>query len=303
MTAWKWCVFPATPATRRCTSRGSFWPENSLSRAVWKRTGSCSDDALETIIARYTREAGVRELERQIGRVCRKTAVLIVDGKQDGPLTVDGKKVFELLGRPEYSDIRLDEPPRPGVTVGLAWTPDGGDVLHIESIITPGKGGLTLTGHLGEVMKESAHAAYTYLRAHAKELGIRGEFHRTKDLHVHVPEGAIPKDGPSAGVAMAVSMLSVLRDQAPVPSLAMTGEITLRGRVLEVGGVKEKVLAAHRSGIRTVILPRENEKDLPDLPEKVAKEIDFVLVSDVDEVFARAFKASAPKKRKKAVRR
>ncbi len=248
-----------------------------------------TDGGIETIIARYTREAGVRELERQIGRVCRKTAMLIVDKKQRGALTVDEKQVLSLLGRPEYSDIRSDEAPLPGVAVGLAWTWDGGDVLHVESIITLGKGGLTLTGHLGDVMKESAQAAYTYLRAHAKRLGIRHDFHRSKDLHVHVPEGAIPKDGPSAGVVMAVSMLSALREQAPAPALAMTGEITLRGRVLEVGGVKEKVLAAHRAGIRTVILPRENEKDLPDLPEKVVKDIEFVLVSEIDEVFSRAF--------------
>jgi ATP-dependent Lon protease len=179
--------------------------------------------------------------------------------------------------------------PLPGLAIGLAWTMSGGDVLTIETSVMRGKGAVTLTGQLGDVMKESAQAAYTYLRAHAKELHLPADFHKTTDLHVHVPEGAIQKDGPSAGTSLSVSMLSALRGVAPNPSLAMTGEITLRGRILPVGGIKEKVLAAHRAGIRTVVLPKENEKDLADVPKEVKEEITFKLVTGIDEVFRAAF--------------
>ena len=257
-------------------------------------------DGLQTIIQRYTREAGVRELERQIARVCRKVAHKVVTTKRSKRIDIDAKQVQELLGPPEYSDLRADETPKPGVAVGLAWTWAGGDILHIETSTMPGKGGLTLTGQLGEVMKESAQAAYTYLRAHAKALRIPAHFYRNVDMHVHIPEGAIPKDGPSAGVTLAVSIASALRNKAPNPSIAMTGEITLRGRVLSVGGVKEKVLAAHRAGIKTIIMPTENEKDLHEIPADVKAEIRFIFVNEMDEVIHAAFGGpGSPRSRKK----
>jgi ATP-dependent Lon protease len=248
-----------------------------------------ADDGIQTIIQRYTREAGVRELERQIARVCRKVAHKVVTTKKSRRIEIDKKQVHDLLGPPEYSDLRADETPTPGVAVGLAWTWAGGDILHIETSTMPGKGGLTLTGQLGEVMKESAQAAYTYLRAHAKALRIPANFYRNTDMHVHVPEGAIPKDGPSAGVSLAVSIASALRNKSPKPNVAMTGEITLRGRVLSVGGIKEKVLAAHRAGIKTIILPAENEKDLHEVPKEVTADVQFVFVKEVEDVLLAAF--------------
>lgn len=261
-----------------------------------------TDSAIDTIIRRYTREAGVRELERQIGNVCRKVARKVVSSESDiGRTRVNGKKVLSLLGPPEYTELRVDEEPQVGLSVGLAWTMSGGDILYIETTKSKGKGGLTLTGQLGEVMQESAQAAYTYLRSRAKELGIRSEFWKTMDIHVHVPEGAIPKDGPSAGVAIAVSMLSALRAKAPRKTLAMTGEITLLGRVLDVGGVKEKILAAHRAGIRTILLPTDNEKDLIDVPNDIKKDLKFHLVNNMDEVLSEAFpglKFSTPTRKK-----
>jgi len=246
-------------------------------------------DGLQTIIQRYTREAGVRELERQIARICRKVAHKVVTTKRVKRFVINAKLAQELLGPPEYPDLRADETPKAGVAVGLAWTWAGGDILHIETSTMPGKGGLTLTGQLGEIMKESAQAAYTYLRAHAKSLRIPVHFYRNVDMHVHIPEGAIPKDGPSAGVSLAVSITSALRNKAPKPGIAMTGEITLRGRVLSVGGIKEKVLAAHRAGIKSIIMPAENEKDLHEVPKEVTADIRFVFVNEVDEVIHAAF--------------
>jgi len=244
---------------------------------------------LDTIIQRYTREAGVRELERQIANVCRKVARKVVAEKQDGPVEVDHDRALELLGPPQYSALRTEAVPEVGVAIGMAWTQSGGDILNVETSTMKGKGKLTLTGQLGDVMKESAEAAHTYLRANAGPLKIPADFHKNTDIHVHVPEGAIPKDGPSAGVALVVSMLSALKNQAPAGALSMTGEITLRGRVLPVGGIKAKVLAAHRAGIRHIILPKENEKDFPEIPEEVKSEVTFTLVKSVGEVLAVAF--------------
>ena len=247
------------------------------------------DSGIKILIDRYTREAGVRELERQVANVCRKVARKVVEEKPDSPIIVDDKKPLDLLGPYEYGEMRAELEPQIGVAVGMAWTMAGGDTLSVETAVMKGKGGLTLTGHLGEVMKESARAAYSYLRSRAEELGIPASFYRTSDLHVHVPEGAIPKDGPSAGVPIAVSMLSALKNVPPKDARAMTGEITLRGRVLPVGGIKEKVLAAHRAGIRSVIMPKENEKDLVEIPADVREEIAFILVTDIAEVFALVF--------------
>lgn len=259
------------------------------------------DAGVEMLIERYTQEAGVRELERRIAAVCRKVARNVVDKKRRGLTKITPEAVQYLLGPPEYSDLRADVKAQVGLAVGLAWTMFGGDILNIETTIMKGKGDLVLTGQLGDVMKESAQAAHTVLRARAQELKIPAEFHKNKDIHVHVPEGAIPKDGPSAGLAMAVSMLSALRKKAPRPKLAMTGEITLRGRVLPIGGVKEKVLAAHRAGITTVILPKENEKDLPDIPEEVRKDVTLQFVETVDEALGKTF--TAPRKKRTAVKK
>ncbi|MBX7256380.1 MAG: endopeptidase La [Candidatus Hydrogenedentes bacterium] len=264
-------------------------PKQMKETGLTEREVHFSDGALKTVIQRYTREAGVRELERQVANLCRKVAHQVVTKRRTRRTVISDTKVVELLGPEMYSDIRTDKVPMPGVAVGLAWTWAGGDILNIETSTMKGKGTLMLTGQLGDVMKESAQAAYTYLRAHAKELEIPPLFFRNLDLHLHVPEGAIPKDGPSAGVALAVSMVSALRATPPAPMLAMTGEITLRGLVLPVGGIKEKVLAAHRAGIRTIVLPKENEKDLKDIPKEILADIKIILVTDVGEAFAVAF--------------
>ena len=257
---------------------------------------------LDTVIQRYTREAGVRELERTVAGILRKVARRIVEGRGKAvrKAKVTAAAVLEFLGPPVYTAINREAEAEVGVSVGMAWTPTGGDILRIETSVMSGKGGLILTGQLGDVMKESATAAYTYLRAHAVELGISTDFHRKSDLHVHVPEGAIPKDGPSAGVAMIVSMLSALSNKLPLAALSMTGEITLRGRVLPVGGIKEKVLAARRAGITRIILPKENEKDFPDLPKEIQDEIQFDLVDTVEAALKVAFSSPTEAKRPKA---
>lgn len=247
------------------------------------------EDALDTMIQRYTREAGVRELERQVANICRKIALTVVDKRSKKAPKMDAETLMDLLGPPPYLPVRAEVIPRTGMAVGMAWTQAGGDILCIETSLMKGKGKLSLTGQLGNVMKESAEAAFTYIRAHAAELAVPQDFHSKLDIHVHVPEGAIPKDGPSAGVALLVSMVSALREQDPAPALSMTGEITLLGRVLAVGGVKEKVLAAHRAGIRTILLPKENAKDLPEIPKEIREDLDLKLIENVDEALALAF--------------
>lgn len=264
-------------------------PRQMTECGLTKKNIEIKDTGLDTLIQRYTREAGVRELERQIANVCRKVARKVVANKKSGKHVVESAMVMDMLGPPPYSSLRAEVQSQIGVAIGMAWTQSGGDILTIETSIMKGKGKLTLTGQLGNVMKESAEAGYTYLRANAKELGIPLDFYKSTDVHVHVPEGAIPKDGPSAGVSLVTSMLSALSGRAPKAALSMTGEITLRGRVLPVGGIKEKVLAAHRAGIRHIILPKENEKDFPDIPEEVRKDITFTLVEEVSEVLAIAF--------------
>jgi ATP-dependent Lon protease len=245
-------------------------------------------EAIQTIISRYTREAGVRELERQVAAVCRKVARAVVSRSGAQKAVVDREKVFELLGPPPFTEQYADAP-EAGVSVGLAWTEAGGDILLIETCISKGKGKLVLTGQLGDVMKESAQAAHTWLRAHAESLALPEAFPAEMDVHVHVPEGAIPKDGPSAGVALLVSMLSALTSQPPAASAAMTGEVTLRGKILAVGGIKEKVLAASRAGIDHVLLPKENEKDMPEIPPEVRDKVRFTLVERVEQVLPVVF--------------
>ena len=248
-----------------------------------------TDAALELIIESYTREAGLRNLEREITAVCRKVARQVAEGL-DQPVQVTPERVLEYLGPTRFDrDITADRVNEPGVVVGLAWTPTGGDVLFIEATATKGQGRLTLTGQLGDVMKESVQAARTYLHSNIKKFGLTDEQFTGQDFHIHVPAGAIPKDGPSAGITMLTALASLIKGEPVRRQLAMTGEITLKGNVLPVGGIKEKVLAAHRSGIRTVILPKRNEKDIIDIPEDVRAELTFHFVERAEEVLKLAF--------------
>jgi ATP-dependent Lon protease len=246
------------------------------------------NEGLQTLIHNYTREAGVRNLEREIGNVCRKITrkVVAASGKKDkvAKATVDAAKVQELLGPMKFRDLQTDKLNEVGATVGLAWTEVGGQILTTEVTIMEGRGKLTMTGKLGDVMQESAQAAMSYVRSRAVQMGLPRDFYRNIDIHVHVPEGAIPKDGPSAGITIATSICSALSGVAVRGDVAMTGEITLRGKVLPIGGLKEKLLAAHRHGIVEAVLPKDNEKDLPDIPENIRKEMKLHFVEHMDEV-------------------
>ena len=246
-----------------------------------------SENALRKIIREYTREAGVRSLERQLATICRKAARDIVAGKATS-IQVSSKTLEKWLGIPRYRFGIADEKDQVGVATGLAWTEVGGEVLSVEASILPGKGNVMLTGKLGDVMKESAQAGISYIRSRAEELGIDPEFYQKYDIHIHLPEGAIPKDGPSAGITMATAVISSLTGKAIRKDVAMTGEITLRGRVLPVGGIKEKVLAAHRAGMKTIIMPRESEKYLEEIPKQVRRKLNFVLVEHLDQVLPMA---------------
>jgi ATP-dependent Lon protease len=246
-------------------------------------------ETVSEIIRSYTREAGLRNLEREIGRVCRKIARSITEG-ETAPERVTPDMLHRFLGPRKFFSEVAERTQEPGVATGLAWTPNGGDILFIESTRMNGQKGVTITGSLGDVMKESAQAALSYVRSRAAQLGIAPDFFEKSDLHIHVPAGAIPKDGPSAGVTIAASLASLLSAHPVRSDVAMTGEITLRGKVLPVGGVKEKVLAARRAGIKTVILPRRNESDLEDIPEEARKEMEFVFVDTVDEVLRHALR-------------
>ncbi len=243
-----------------------------------------ADDAYETVIRRYTREAGVRSLEREIASICRKIARKVVMEGKDFSEDVTTDKVTEHLGVPKYRPMMAEEQNEVGIATGLAWTEAGGELLVTESTLMPGKGQLTLTGKLGDVMQESAQAAMSYVRAKAESFGIPKNFNRKTDVHVHVPEGAIPKDGPSAGITITTALVSTLAGIPTRREVAMTGEITLRGKVLPIGGVKEKVLAAHRAGLKTIILPKDNEKDLSEIPKNVLDSLDLYMVDTMDEV-------------------
>ncbi|MBV9323005.1 MAG: endopeptidase La, partial [Chloroflexi bacterium] len=249
-----------------------------------------SDSALRRIIREYTREAGVRNLEREIATVARKTARAIVMG-ESASITVSNRTISEMLGPPRFQQEVATREDEVGVATGLAYTPTGGEVLFIEARAVPGKGNLVLTGQLGDVMKESAQAALTYARARGRELGLGTDDPlATKDVHVHVPAGAVPKDGPSAGITMATAIISALTRRPVDHSVAMTGEITLRGRVLPIGGLKEKVLAANRAGLTHVIAPRDNRRDLDEIPARVRKETTFTFVDHMDQVLNTALK-------------
>jgi ATP-dependent Lon protease len=260
--------------------------ENGLAKAQLQ----IREDGIQNVVRYYTREAGVRSLERQLASICRKTAKIIVSGEKKR-VVVSEKSVEDFLGKPmfHYGQAELED--QIGVATGLAYTTVGGDTLQIEVSLSPGKGKLVLTGQLGDVMKESAQAAFSYVRSKVNELGIDPDFHEKNDIHIHVPEGAVPKDGPSAGITMATALVSALTGKPIRKEVGMTGEITLRGRVLPIGGLKEKTLGAHRAGLTKIICPKENEKDLDDIPESVRKEMEFVLVSHVDEVLKHALKS------------
>jgi len=255
--------------------------------SLGKENIKITDNALKLIIRRYTREAGVRELERQIAALFRKIARETVEKKISSKI-IGISDVAKYLGPYKYSAQMIEEKDTVGISTGLAWTQAGGDILFIEVAIMPGKGHLTLTGHLGDVMKESCQAALSYIRSRWNMFGLSKDFFNKIDVHVHVPEGAVPKDGPSAGIAITTAMVSALTKITTRRDIGMTGEITLRGRALEIGGVKEKVIAAHRAEIKTVILPKENKKDLEDIPKYVLKDLNFVFVNHMDEVLKEA---------------
>jgi ATP-dependent Lon protease len=255
---------------------------------------SISDEVLRLVVSEYTREAGVRNLERELGTVLRKTATQIASGKVEAPVAIELEHVRDALGRQKVFQEAAARTAVPGVATGLAVTGVGGDVLFIEATKMKGKDGLVLTGQLGDVMKESARIALSYVRGHAEELGIDEEAFEGRDFHVHVPAGAIPKDGPSAGVTMTTALASLLSGRPVKHTVGMTGEVTLQGRVLPIGGLKQKVLAAHAAGITEVILPERNRGDLDDVPEDVRDQMTFHPVMTVEEVLERALEP-APK--------
>ncbi len=268
-------------------------PKQLKEHGLKTRNLQISENAVRTIIREYTREAGVRNLEREIATICRKTAREVVNDRKH-QARVSSAGLASYLGIPRFHWGTIEKENEVGVATGLAWTEAGGDVLSVEVSILKGKGNITLTGKLGEVMKESAQAALSYVRSRSQDLGIPEDFHEKYDLHIHIPEGAIPKDGPSAGITIATALASALSGRRTSRELAMTGEITLRGRVLPVGGIKEKVLAAHRAGIRMVIIPKENRKDLEEIPANVRRRLKFELVENMDEVLRKALLPVSP---------
>jgi ATP-dependent Lon protease len=248
------------------------------------------------VIRHYTKEAGVRNLEREIASICRKVAVEVVRKDRNSHIQVGNKSLHKYLGPIKFRYGKADEAVKIGVTTGLAWTELGGELLATEVTVMPGKGQLIITGKLGDVMQESAQAAMSYVRSRASELGMEKDFYQKLDIHIHVPEGAIPKDGPSAGITMATSLVSALMKIPVRNDLAMTGEITLRGAVLPIGGLKEKVLAAHRAGIKTVLIPAENEKDIEEIPATVLKTVELELVGHMDQVLKKALVIDDPER-------
>ncbi len=262
-------------------------PNQLKQNALKKNQLSVSRDGLRAIIGWYTREAGVRQLERELAHVCRRAAILITE-QANTKVKVSEKNIEELIGKRKFRYEKAQESDQVGVATGLAWTWAGGDTLTIEVNVMPGSGKLELTGQLGDVMKESARAAVTYIRSQAEALHIDGRFATDKDIHIHVPEGATPKDGPSAGITLATALASALSGRAVRRNVAMTGEITLRGRILPIGGLKEKVIAANRAGLDTVLIPTENERDIVDIPMTVRSKISLIPVAEMKEVFARA---------------
>ncbi|QJC89582.1 ATP-dependent protease La, Type I [Bacillus subtilis] len=262
-------------------------PKQIKEHGLKKSNLQLRDQAILDIIRYYTREAGVRSLERQLAAICRKAAKAIV-AEERKRITVTEKNLQDFIGKRIFRYGQAETEDQIGVVTGLAYTTVGGDTLSIEVSLSPGKGKLILTGKLGDVMRESAQAAFSYVRSKTEELGIEPDFHEKYDIHIHVPEGAVPKDGPSAGITMATALVSALTGRAVSREVGMTGEITLRGRVLPIGGLKEKALGAHRAGLTTIIAPKENEKDIEDIPESVREGLTFILASHLDEVLEHA---------------
>jgi ATP-dependent Lon protease len=274
-------------------------PKQLKANGLSKGQLTIADEALRLVIREYTREAGLRNLERQIAALCRKAATQIAKG-QAKKIRVDAKKVREWLGPRRFSGEVRKRTSDPGVATGLAWTPVGGDVLFIEATAYPGKGRLTITGQLGEVMQESAQAALSWVRAHAGELGVHEDWFAEHDVHIHVPAGAVPKDGPSAGVTMATALVSLVRGVPVSEEVGMTGELTLTGQVLPIGGLREKALAAQRAGLTRVVIPRENEPDLQELPEETRRELEFIPADSIEDVLAAALGGSVARRPRRA---
>jgi ATP-dependent Lon protease len=262
-------------------------PKQKTAHGVPKAALRVDESAIRSIISLYTRESGVRQLERQLAKLCRKTAMVFNEGKTKR-VAVTAANLSDYLGVPRYTRDKTSKKDLVGVVNGLAWTSVGGEILPVEVNVMEGTGKLELTGNLGDVMQESCKAALSCLRARSSELGIEPEFYKDKDIHVHFPEGAVPKDGPSAGIAITTALLSALTGRPVRHDIAMTGEVTLRGRVMPIGGLREKTMAALRAGLHTVILPAENEKDLDDIDQSVRRQLRFVTVETVDAVFAEA---------------
>jgi ATP-dependent Lon protease len=270
-------------------ARGFLLPKEIEANGLKPENLHISDNAITEVIRNYTREAGVRGLEREIAAICRKTAMRLVEkGKLDSCVTVGAGSLPKLLGVKKFKYGERENINQVGVCMGLAYTEFGGDLLMVETAIMPGTGKLNITGKLGDVMTESAKAALSYIRSRSAMLGLRDDFHKDIDIHIHVPDGATPKDGPSAGITLATSMVSALLGLPVRNDIAMTGEITLRGRVLPIGGLREKLLAATRGLIKTVLVPAENEKDLKEVPEAILKILNIQLVSNVDQVLPKA---------------
>jgi ATP-dependent Lon protease len=269
-------------------AKGFLVPKQIKFNGLEGKNVSYSKNSILAIIRRYTREAGVRNLEREIASICRKLAKKAVKNKDRTEFKVSEKSIAKYLGPYRFRQEQVEEKDQVGMVTGLAWTQVGGELLFIETLIMPGKGKLTVTGKLGDVMQESAQAAVSYVRSRAHNLAIDEKFYRKYDIHIHIPEGAIPKDGPSAGISMCTSLVSALAKCPVHRDIAMTGEITLRGRVLPIGGLKEKIIAAHRGGIKKVLIPKENEKDLKDVPKTISKQVEIALVEHMDEVLSHA---------------
>jgi ATP-dependent Lon protease len=269
-------------------ARGFLVPKQIKFNGLEQKSVIFSKNAILAVIRRYTREAGVRNLERELASICRKLAKEAVKNKNKTEFKVNEKSIAKYLGPYRFRQEQLEEKDQIGMVTGLAWTQVGGELLFIETLIMPGKGKLTVTGKLGDVMQESAQAAVSYVRSRAHNLVIDEKFYRKYDIHIHIPEGAIPKDGPSAGISMCTSLVSALAKRLVHRDIAMTGEITLRGRVLPIGGLKEKIIAAHRGGIKKILIPKENEKDLKDVPKSISKQVEIILVEHMDEVLTHA---------------
>ena len=273
-------------------------PKKIQEHGLTKKNVKFSKKSLTQIVENYTRESGVRNLEREIATICRKVARIVVDKGKTYSNTIETKDINKFLGIPKFQRLSIKKPLPVGVSTGLAWTEFGGELLSIEVTVLSGTGKLSPTGTLGDVMKESAHAALSYVRSRAKGFGLENDFYQKTDIHIHIPEGAVPKDGPSAGITMAIAMVSALTNNPLRHDVAMTGELTLTGKILPIGGLKEKCLAAYREGILKIILPKENEKDIPEIPDKIKKKMNFYPVSNIDEAMSYAFeKKSNPRKK------